>query len=141
MNNVKSIISKHNTRITGKSKPQCEVIDPCTCRDKKTCPLQEKCMTKDMVYKATVTTSNTNSTKHYIGMSPWLDVWINPFCCVSRKNISIKIVSALMRLVKALKELSSKFQIYTITCITFNTCMLEQLLLDKLMSSSHSQTF
>ncbi len=69
MNNVKSIISKHNTRITGKSKPQHEVIDPCTCRDKKTCPLQEKCMTKDIVYKATVTTSNTNSTKHYIGMT------------------------------------------------------------------------
>ncbi len=69
MNNVKTIISKHNTRITRKSKPQCEVIDPCTCRDKKTCPLQEKCMTKDMVYKATVTTSNTNSTKHYIGMT------------------------------------------------------------------------
>ena len=63
MNNVKSIISKHNTRITGRSKPQCEVIDPCTCRDKKTCPLQEKCMTKDIVYKATITTSNTNSTK------------------------------------------------------------------------------
>ncbi len=57
MNNVKSIIS-------GKSKSQCdEVIDPCTCREKKTCPLQEKCMTKDIVYKATVTTSNTNSTK------------------------------------------------------------------------------
>ncbi len=69
MNNVKSIISKHNTRITGRSKPQCEVIDPCTCRDKKTCPLQEKCMTKDIVYKATITTSNTNSTKHYIGMT------------------------------------------------------------------------
>ncbi len=69
MNNVKSIISKHNTHITGRSKPQCEVIDPCTCRDKKTCPLREKCMTKDIVYKATVTTSNTNSTKHYIGMT------------------------------------------------------------------------
>ncbi len=69
MNNVKSIISKHNTRITGKSKPQCKVIDPCTCRDKKTCPLQEKCMTKDILYKATVTTSNANSTKHYIGMT------------------------------------------------------------------------
>ncbi len=48
---------------------QCEVIDPCTCRDKKTCPLQEECMTKDIVYKATVTTSNTNSTKHYIGIT------------------------------------------------------------------------
>ncbi len=69
MNNVKSIISKHNIRIIRKSKPQCEVIDPCTCRDKKTSPLQEKCMAKDIVYKFTVTTSNTNSTKHYIGMT------------------------------------------------------------------------
>ncbi len=69
MNNAKSIISKHNTRIAGRSKPQCEVIDPCTCSDKNTCPLQEKCMTKDIVYKATITRSNTNSTKHYIGMT------------------------------------------------------------------------
>ncbi len=42
MNNVKSIISKHNTRITGRSKPQCEVIDPCTCRDKKNMPTPGK---------------------------------------------------------------------------------------------------
>ena len=69
MNNVKSIISKCNTRVTGKSEPQCEVIDPCTCRDKKTCPLQGRCMTKDIVYKATVTTSDTNSAKRYIGMT------------------------------------------------------------------------
>ncbi len=69
MNNVKSKISKCNTRVTGKSEPQCEVIDPCTCRDKKTCPLQGRCMTKDIVYKATVTTSDTNSAKRYIGMT------------------------------------------------------------------------
>ncbi len=69
MNNVKSIISTHNIRRIRKSKPQCEVIDPCTCRDKKTCPLQGKCMTNDIVYKATVTTSNANSIKHYIGMT------------------------------------------------------------------------
>ncbi len=33
------------------------------------CLLQEKCMTKDIVYKATVATGNTNRTKHYIGMT------------------------------------------------------------------------
>ncbi len=32
-------------------------------------PAPGKCMTKDIVYKATDTTSNTNSTKHYIGMT------------------------------------------------------------------------
>ena len=33
------------------------------------CPLQNKCMSKDIVYKATVITNNTQDTKHYIGMT------------------------------------------------------------------------
>ena len=33
------------------------------------CPLQDKCMSKDIVYKATVNTGNTQNTKHYIGMT------------------------------------------------------------------------
>ena len=36
--------------------------------NKEACPLQNKCMNKDIVYKATISTSNTNDTKHYIGM-------------------------------------------------------------------------
>ena len=68
MNNFKCIVSKHNARIIRESKRQCEVIDPCTCRDKKTCPLWEKCMTKHIVYKAIATKNNTNSMKHYIGV-------------------------------------------------------------------------
>ena len=33
------------------------------------CPLQKQCMTKDIVYKATVTTSNPNTIMNYIGMT------------------------------------------------------------------------
>ena len=43
--------------------------DNFNCRNKETCPLQNKCMNKDIVYKATISTSNTNDTKHYIGMT------------------------------------------------------------------------
>ena len=44
-------------------------VDNCNCRNKEACPLQNKCMNKDIVYKATINTSNANDTKHYIGMT------------------------------------------------------------------------
>ena len=69
MNNVKSIITSHNTRIIRKSQPQDISTENCNCRNKHTCPLQNKCMRKDIVYKATILTGNTQDTKHYIGMT------------------------------------------------------------------------
>lgn len=52
-----------------KSKRQVTSVDNCNCRNKEACPLQNKCMNKDIVYKATISTSNANDTKHYIGMT------------------------------------------------------------------------
>ena len=69
MNNVRSIITNHNTRIIRKSQTQMTSVDSCNCRNKEACPLQDKCMNKDIVYKATISTSNANDTKHYIGMT------------------------------------------------------------------------
>ena len=69
MNNVKNIISKHNTRIIRKSQPQVINTTNCNCRNKETCPLQNKCMSKDVVYKATISACNTNDTKRYMGMT------------------------------------------------------------------------
>ena len=37
----------------------------CNCRDKSQCPLENKCLTNNVIYKATVTTKN--ETKQYIG--------------------------------------------------------------------------
>ena len=69
MNNVRSIITNHNTHIIRKSQTQMTSVDSCNCRNKEACPLQDKCMNKDIVYKATISTSNANDTKHYIGMT------------------------------------------------------------------------
>ena len=52
MNNVRSIITSHNTRIIRKSQTQVTSTDNCNCRNKEACPLQNKCMNKDIVYKA-----------------------------------------------------------------------------------------
>ena len=68
MNNVRSIITNHNTRIIRNSQTQVTSADNCNWRNKEACPLQNKCMNKDIVYKATISTSNANDTKHYIGM-------------------------------------------------------------------------
>ena len=69
MNNVRSIIANHDMRIIRKNQTQVISADNCNCRNKETCPLQNKCMNKDIVYKATISSSNTNDTKHYIGMT------------------------------------------------------------------------
>ena len=69
MSNVKSIITSHNTRIIRKSQPQDISAENCNCRNKHACPLQNKCMSKDIVYNATISTGNTQDTKHYIGMT------------------------------------------------------------------------
>ena len=69
MNNVRSIITNHNTCIIRKSQTQVTSADNCNCRNKEASPLQNKCMNKDIVYKATISTSNANNTKHYIGMT------------------------------------------------------------------------
>ena len=69
MSNVRSIITSHNTRIIRRSQSQNINADNCNCRNTHACPLQNKCMSKDIVYKATVITNNTQDTKHYIGMT------------------------------------------------------------------------
>ena len=69
MSNVKSIITSHNTRIIRKSQPQDISAENCNCRNKHACPLQNKCKSKNIVYKATIPTGNTQDTKHYIGMT------------------------------------------------------------------------
>ena len=62
MNNVKSIITKHNAHIIRNSQSQNTETDNCNCDNKKTCPLPKQCMTNNIIYKATVTTNNTNDT-------------------------------------------------------------------------------
>ena len=41
----------------------------CNCRKKDLCPLKGKCLTKCVVYKATVIETNTNTSRSYIGLT------------------------------------------------------------------------
>jgi len=65
MKNMGSIIKSHNARINKKCKQEQEKT--CNCRKKDACPLLGKCLSKSVVYKATVNTENKN--KQYIGLT------------------------------------------------------------------------
>ena len=66
MRNVRSIIQSHNRKVLEQANgPQDDEHPSCNCRKKPECPLDGNCLTSNVIYKATVTTSN--GTKDYIG--------------------------------------------------------------------------
>ena len=70
MDNMKTMITKHNSRILNKNENRkLQRTDNCNCRRKEQCPLQGNCLTNNIVYRADVTTTDTRETKQYIGMT------------------------------------------------------------------------
>ena len=65
MPNVKKIIQSHNKRILKLDTGSSGTERKCNCRRNTVCPLNGACLTANVVYEATVTTSR--STKRYIG--------------------------------------------------------------------------
>jgi hypothetical protein len=63
MNNMSRIIDAHNKSIINQTPTTSK---PCNCRKPDECPLNGNCLSKSIIYKATVTTSN--NTKEYIGL-------------------------------------------------------------------------
>ena len=64
MENVTQIIKSHNKNIIS---PKVDETSLCNCRNKLTCPLDGKCLSKSVVYKCVVTTSNDR--KVYLGLT------------------------------------------------------------------------
>ena len=70
MSNIKVIIQKHNMKTLNKT----NIIDeqnnntntlPCNCHSKNLCPLDNKCLIKNVICKATI--SSAKETKNYKG--------------------------------------------------------------------------
>ena len=61
--NMKLIITAHNK---GLCEPERNAPPPCNCR-RQVCPLEGKCRSNAIIYKATVTTEDESETKEYIG--------------------------------------------------------------------------
>ena len=74
MSNVRSVISSHNKRILKETKSTQKSIKDknqklCGCRNANECPLNNMCLTKDLVYQAEVTTKDQSDRKTYTGMT------------------------------------------------------------------------
>ena len=68
MENVGTIIKRHNTRVRSKAQHFQEPSGrKCNCRRPAECPLQGECQASGIVYRATVTTDGRGPPKHYIG--------------------------------------------------------------------------
>ena len=78
MNNTKQIIDNHNKRILtapiqidDTATAAAAAIDnnkTCNCRQKNTCPLDGNCLQSSVIYQATVTRKDNNTTETYIGL-------------------------------------------------------------------------
>ena len=66
---MKQVIDGHNKAIIGKAKQpeQDQTVKTCNCRNKNDCPLEGQCLQKELVYPATVTTSEKKET--YVGLT------------------------------------------------------------------------
>ena len=65
MKNMGSIISSHNKQIL---QPSQEKFG-CNCRNKTDCPLDNKCLTPNIVYEAQITNNTNHNQKRYLGAS------------------------------------------------------------------------
>lgn len=68
MNNVKGVISKHNKKIM-RSNIEDNNSSKCNCRRAEDCPMNGKCLANSIVYKATVTSQNKDTSETYIGLT------------------------------------------------------------------------
>ena len=67
---MNSIIKAHNTKALKKNDTnQTEQVKSCDCRDKQTCPVDNKCLTSNVVYKATV--KYEDKEQSYVGMTEY----------------------------------------------------------------------
>lgn len=65
MRNVSSIIASHNKKILSPEPPS----RTCNCINKNNCPLQNKCLTQNVVYKAVVRNTSDDEIRNYAGMT------------------------------------------------------------------------
>ena len=67
MPNMGAIIKQHNARTCGAERDGGSQTKRCNCRNPEQCPLDGRCLTKRIVYKATVETNSSRTPRVYIG--------------------------------------------------------------------------
>ena len=71
MPNIKSIIQAHNKKLLARedNESRNQTRKKCNCRKPAECPLSGECLTKGIIYQATVTPKNGDVKQTYIGLT------------------------------------------------------------------------
>ena len=71
MENMGTIISKHNKKTLSNNNTNDNNDKLCNCRSQQNCPLNNKCLTTNLIYNAQITsmTATQPTTKNYIGLT------------------------------------------------------------------------
>ena len=75
MNNTKQIIDNHNKSIlkshhnNNVTENETSNIKTCNCRQKDACPLDGNCLQSSIIYQATVTRTDNNTSETYVGLT------------------------------------------------------------------------
>lgn len=68
MSNIQQTINVHNKNLLS-TPPNISAPRECNCRNKSTCPMDNKCLTTSVIYQATVKTNNNTPDQTYIGLT------------------------------------------------------------------------
>ena len=66
MSNVSQIIKQHNKKVLNKKEKQ---TNPWNCRNKNECPLNGNCKVQNVIYKCTVSATQTFKQRAYLGIA------------------------------------------------------------------------
>ena len=71
MPNIKSIVNAHNKHVIYKADDSTkQTKDTCNCRNKSKCPLNNQCLSENVLYTATITSNLPNyDAKRYVGVT------------------------------------------------------------------------
>ena len=63
MNNISQIIKQHDNNVSNKKEKQ---TNSCNCKNKNECPLNENCKVHNVIYKCTVSATQTCKQRVYL---------------------------------------------------------------------------
>ena len=107
--NIFSIISGHNRQITKALPPASR---ECNCRIREQCPLDNKCLTDNIIYEGTVVSHSDGVSKDYRGLcsTVWKDRW-----AVHNQHMNHRIHRTKCELAKYVWDLKDQNRTFTIT--------------------------
>ena len=132
--NLAQIIANHNAKILRKGVPKPE--KDCTCRKNKICPVEGKCMNKNLIYQATIEEIESKKQETYLGLTSttFKERLANHNQTFKNKNLqnSCKLAQHIWSLKEKNIEYKIKWKIiskastYSISSKICNLCVLEK---------------